>query len=73
MFDIIIKENLGDAMTRQKKPPPYAFNLYSDGDLDPLALNTVDTEPVETNGTAVFEYPITDHCIHAEINLPQED
>ena len=70
-FDNIIKENLGDAMTNPSKPPPYAFIPYSDGDLYPPSLHEVDEYPVNSDGTAVFEQPITDHCIHAELKLPQ--
>ena len=58
-------------MTNPSKPPPSAFICYYDGDLDPLSLHEVDEDPVQTDGTAVFEQPITDHWIHAEPNLLQ--
>ena len=32
-----------------------------------------DANPVETDGAASFENPITNHIIHAEVNLPQGD
>ena len=38
-FENIIKENLGDAMTKTSKPPPSFFVPYSDGDLDSPALH----------------------------------
>ena len=70
-FDNINKENLGGAMTKPSKPPPSAFIPYSDGDLDPHDLHELYEDTVHPDGTAVFEQPITDHCIHVELNLPQ--
>ena len=58
-------------MTRPNKTPPYAFIPYSNGDLDPPGLHEVDEDPAHTDGTGVFEQPIVDHWIHAELNLPQ--
>ena len=44
---------------------------YSDEcDPDPIHLPD-DNDPVLPDGTAAFEKPITDHWIHAELNLPQ--
>ena len=58
-------------MTIPTKPPPSAFIPYSDGDLNPPALHEVDEDPVQPNGTTIFDHPITDHWIYAELNLPQ--
>ena len=58
-------------MTRPTKPPPSAFIPYSGGDLDLPALHEVDEDPFHPYGAAVFENPITDIWIHAELNLPQ--
>ena len=58
-------------MKKRSKPPPSAFIPYYNGDLYPPALHEVDEDPVQPDGTAVFEQPITDHCIHAELNLLQ--
>ena len=30
-----------------------------------------DNDPVMSNGTSIFEKPITNQCIRAELNLPQ--
>ena len=58
-------------MTRPNKPPPSAFIPYSDGDLDPSSLHEVYEYPFHPDGIAVFEHPITDHWIYAELKLPQ--
>ena len=58
-------------MKNPSKPPPSALIPYYDGDLDPPALHEVDEDPVQPDGTAVFEQPITDNWIHSELNLPQ--
>ena len=54
IFDNIIKDKLGIAMTSPNKSLTSAFIPYSDGDLYPHALHEVDEYPVQTNGTAVF-------------------
>ena len=58
-------------MTKPSKPPPSAFIAYSYSDLDPPLIHEVDEDPVHPDVTAVFEQPITDHWIHAELKLPQ--
>ena len=70
-FDNVIKEKLGDAMTNPSKLPPSSFITYSDGDLYLPALHEEYEDPVHPDGTTVFEQPITDSWIHAELNLPQ--
>ena len=60
-------------MTRPNKPLPSAFIPYYDGDLYPHDLHEVYEYPVQTNVTAMFEHPIMDHWIHAELNLCQEE
>ena len=54
-----------------KKTPPSDYVPYADGELDPAPIHDLDEDPVEKDGTAVFEKPITDHLIHAELCLPQ--
>lgn len=44
---------------------------YADGELDPTPIHEIDEDPVDVDGTAVFEKPITDHLINAELQLPQ--
>ena len=58
-------------MKRPKKPPPSAFIPYFDGDLDLPTLHEVDEDTVQPNGTSVFEHPITNQWIYADLNLPQ--
>ena len=71
LFDDIILRKLGDSMSKPTKPDAPNHVPYSDGvDPDPVAL-PIDNDPVMTDGIAVFEKPITDQWIHAELNLPQ--
>ena len=65
LYDDIILPKLGDAMTQVEKPPPSDYVPYADGELDPAPIHDLDEDPVENDGTAVFEKPITDHLIHA--------
>ena len=60
-------------MTKPIKPLPSALIPYYDGDLYPAALHEVYENPFQPDGTALFEQPITDHCIHAELKLPQRE
>jgi hypothetical protein len=71
IFDDIIMNKLGTAMSTPPKPPPSDFIPYADGELDPPPIHEVDEDPVNGDGTAVFEKPITDHLINAELRLPQ--
>ena len=57
-------------MKKRSKPPPSAFIPYYNGDLDPPALHEVYEDPVQPDGTDVFEKLTTDHWIRAELNLP---
>ena len=71
IFDDIILKKLGDSMSRPTKPNPPDHIPYSDG-VDPDSVELPeDNDPVGPDGTAVFEKPITDQWIHAELNLPQ--
>ena len=71
LYDDIIRKKLGDSMTLPKKPLSTEYIPYSDGvEPDPLHLPS-DDDPVDTDGTSVFEKPITDYWIHAEVSLPQ--
>ena len=58
-------------MTMLKTPLSTEYVPYSDGiDPDPLHPPS-DDDPVNADGTSVFEMPITDYWIHAEVSLPQ--
>ncbi len=71
LYDDIIRKKLGDSITLPKKPLSTEYIPYSDGvEPDPLHLPS-DDDPVDKDGTSVFEKPITDYWIHAEVCLPQ--
>jgi hypothetical protein len=71
IFDDLIMTKLGSALSSPSKPPPSDYVPYADGELDPPPLHELDEDPVDNDGTAVFEKPITDHLINAELSLPQ--
>ena len=71
LFDTLIRSKLGDSMVKPTTPLPTDYIPYSDGNMDPPSLHEIDEDPVQPNGATVFEKPITDHWIHAELNLPQ--
>ena len=71
LYDDVIRKKLGDSITLPKKPLSTEYIPYSDGvEPDPLHLPS-DDDPVDKDGTSVFEKPITDYWIHAEVCLPQ--
>ena len=58
-------------MAQPEKPVPTEYEPYSD-DSEPSSVQLPeDNYPVKTDGTTACENPITDFCIHAEMNLPQ--
>jgi len=71
LFDTLVRSKLGNCMSKPPKPLPTEYIPYSEGNLDPPPLHEVDEDPVQSDGTAVFEKPITDHWINAELSLPQ--
>ena len=71
IFDDLITKKLGDSLTKPIKPPAPDYVPYADGELDPVLVHEVDEDPVDADGTAVFEKPITDHWLNAELRLPQ--
>ena len=56
-FDAIIKERLGDSIVAPEHPENIP---YSDEDEPDLVDLPDDDDPVDENGTAIFEQPITD-------------
>ena len=55
IFDDIIGKKLGDAITLPQKPLSTDYIFYSDGfEPDPLNL-PIDDDPVDVDGTSVFE------------------
>ena len=67
-FDESIKEKLGDSVSSPSNPDnvPYSDEIESD-----LADIPNDEDPLDEDGTAAFEQPITDMLINAELNLTQ--
>ena len=71
IFDDIILKKLGDSIRNPEQPIDGDFVPYADEvDPDPVQLPD-DNDPISTDGTSVFEKPITDQWINAELNLPQ--
>ena len=58
-------------MTTPTKPPASDYVPYANGELDPPPIHEVYEDPVNSDGKAVFEKPITDHWINMELRLPQ--
>ena len=72
-FDSIIKEKLGDSSAlATKKKSPQNYIPYGDDSSEHDILPN-DDDPVDSNGVAAFERPMTDTLINAEITLPKED
>ena len=69
LFDDIILNKLGDSMTFPAKKSPDSVP-YFDDELDTTELPD-DTDPVDPDGNAIYEQPITDQLIHSEVHLPQ--
>ena len=71
MIDRKITAKLGDSMSFPPKPKAPDFIPYHDEDEpDPLHI-TDNNDPVDTNGVALYEIPITDLWINNEVCLPQ--
>ncbi len=72
-FDEIIQQKLGDSINfpPSRDTVKKEFEPYSDDD-DPDSVELPEeNDPVNAEGTAVFEQPITDRMINAELNMPQ--
>ena len=71
LFDDQILRKLGDSISKPAKPSPSDHvPYYSEDEPNSLQLPD-DNDPVDKDGRALFEKPITDQWIHAELNLPQ--
>ena len=71
LFEDVIRKKLGDAMAIPYKPLPSDFVPYPDESESTSLQLPEDNNTVNQDGTSVFEKPITDCWIHAEVNLPQ--
>ena len=72
VFDRCIQSKLGH--NASEKPPSTAnkdYVPYSDGNLDPPNLEDIEEDPVDNDGLSMFEKPVTDHLIHAEVVMPK--
>ena len=71
IFDGIIKSKLGSSVTFPSNPLPKNHVPCSD-DCEPGLISlSDDNDPVDFNDNELFEQPITDKWIHAELRLPQ--
>ena len=72
IFDDIILKKLGDSMLTPTNPPDAMGHVpYEDG-IEPEHIKFPQgNDPVDSDGKSVFEKPITDQWINAELNLPQ--
>jgi hypothetical protein len=74
-FDKNITELLGDSVSLPAVPEKTLdldiVDLIDDTVDDPLLL--LEEDPIDSDGTSVYEKPITDLLIHAEVLLPQGD
>ena len=71
LFDHLILAKLGPSISFPPKPLPPNHVPYSD-DCEPDLISLPDdNDPVASDVTAVFEKPITDRWVHAELHLPQ--
>ena len=70
IFNDIILKKLGDSIRAPEKPTK-DYVRYSD-DVDPDSVSLPDdNDPINKDGTIVFEKPITNQWINAELNFPQ--
>ena len=66
-FDDIIRSRLGDAVSTPSKSYAPDYVPYADGELDPTPIHEINEDPIDVDSTAVFEKPITDHLINADL------
>ena len=70
-IDLTIKAKLGDSMSFPTKSKANDFIPHHDEyEPDPLQLPD-NNDPVDDNGTSLYERPITDYWINNEVCLPQ--
>ena len=73
LFDDRVEKKLGSSMEFPTKDSKSKYIPYEDDSGDAPPLIPDDNDPVEANGKAMFEKPITDMLIHSEVHLPQGD
>jgi hypothetical protein len=70
LFDATIRRILGDSMTQPTLSSGEPLQPYADNEEDSLQLPD-SNDPVDANGVAIFEKPVTDQMINVELLLPQ--
>ena len=71
LFEDLIQTGLGDSMAQPEKPITTKYDQYYDNSAPYSVQLPEDNDLVNTDGTTAYEKPITDHWIHAEINMSQ--
>ena len=73
LFDDLILKKIGDSMSKPQKSATDQpeHTPYEDGEEPSLTKFPEDNDPVDSEGKNVFEKPITDQWINAELSLPQ--
>ena len=70
-FDAIITKKLGNSMSMPSKPLPDNYETYADDEETGVSPLPDDNDPLSSPGQSVFESPISDRLIQAELYLPQ--
>ena len=73
LFEDLIQKRLGDSMAQPEKPVPTEYEPYSDGIEPAFVQIPEDNDLVKADGTTDYDKPITDHWLHAGINLLQAE
>ena len=71
IFTDVISQRLGDSLETPSKLNYNEYVAYEDGELGHPQLDKVDEDPLNEDGKAAFEKPLTDVWINAEVSLPQ--
>lgn len=71
LFDDLIRSKLGDSISPPSKPLDTTYIPYSDDSEPSSMILPEDNDPIKSDGSAMFEKPLTDRWIHAEMLLPQ--
>ena len=71
IFNKLTREKLGTSLHNADQFTGKSFDPYSDDDESESVKLPVDNDPVNDEGIALFEKPITDKMINLELSLPQ--
>ena len=70
LLDDVIKKKIGISVSYPEKPIPAIYTPYEDNSAENPTYLPDNFNPVESDGTATFEKPITYNLIHFEVKLP---